>query len=150
MTLENLARIGKLNPHNPTREEITKLLTAARRNIKDAHVEDVSLETRFDAAYKAVMQCALVALIANGFRPSTNVPGHQAMVIQSLPKTVGLDNDRWVVLDALRRKRNLSDYSGEGISEKEAASCTRSAKRLLATVEAWLHANRSDLMTPGR
>lgn len=150
MTLENLVQIGKLKAHKPTREEITKLLAAARRNLKDAHVKDVSTETRFDAAYRAVMQCAMVALMANGFRPSTNEPGHHATVIQSLPKTIGLPNERWVVLDKLRRKRNLSTYSGEGISDTEVISCRQAAEDLLASVEAWLRANRSDLMGASR
>ena len=67
MTLENLAQIGKLKPHKPTHEEITKLLAGARRDLKDAGVQDISTETRFDAAYRAAMRCALVALMANGF-----------------------------------------------------------------------------------
>jgi hypothetical protein len=150
MTLENLLKIGKLKPHKPTREEVTRLLVAARLNLKDAHVKDISTETRFDAAYRAVMQCAMVALMANGFRPSTNEPGHHATVIQSLPKTVGLPTEQWVVLDQLRRKTNLSTYSGEGISDAEIVSCTRAAENLLGSVEVWLRANRPDLMEPGR
>ncbi len=146
MTLENLAQIGKLKAHKPERAEIARLLTAVRRNLKDARVKGVSTETRFDAAYRAVMQCALAALMANGFRPSTNEPGHHATVIQTLPKTIGLPNERWVVLDKLRRKRNLSAYSGEDISETEVASCTRAAEELLASLETWLRAHRSDLI----
>jgi hypothetical protein len=50
MSLENLARIGKLKRHRPTRQEIMRLLSAAERNIRDAHVDAISAETRFDAA----------------------------------------------------------------------------------------------------
>ena len=67
MSLENLAKIGKLKQHSVTREDAAKLLAAARRNLA---------ETRFDLAYKAVMQCGLLAIMANGYRPSTNEPGH--------------------------------------------------------------------------
>jgi HEPN domain-containing protein len=146
MTLENLVQIGKLKPHKPTPEEIAKLLVAVRRNLRDAHVDAISSESRFDLAYKAIMQCALVAVLANGFRPSTNEPGHHATVIQSLVKTVGVANDFIVVLDQLRKKRNLSDYSGEGIGEEDAAACVRTAEKLLSTVEQWLRANRPNLM----
>ncbi|MBI5613102.1 MAG: DNA-binding protein [Gammaproteobacteria bacterium] len=146
MTLENLAQIGKLKPHKPTREEIARLLTAVRRNLKDARHKDISSESRFDIAYKAVMQCALLAFMANGFRPSTSEPGHHATVIQSLPKTVGLSNERVIILDKLRKKRNLSDYTGEGIGEEEAGACVRAAEDLAATVEQWLRANRPDLL----
>ena len=146
MTLENLALIGKVKPHNTSREEIARLMAAVRRNLKDARLDGISSETRFDVAYKAVMQCALVALMANGFRPSTNEPGHHATVIQSLPKTVGLPNERVIVLDQLRKKRNLSDYTGEGVSDEQASACVRAAEDLAATVEQWLRANRPELM----
>ncbi len=146
MTLENLAQIGKVKPHNTSREEIARLMAAVRRNLKDAHLGGISSETRFDVAYKAVMQCGLVALMANGFRPSTNEPGHHATVIQSLPKTVGLSNARVIVLDQLRKKRNLSDYTGEGVSDEQASACVRTAEDLASTVEQWLRANRPELM----
>ena len=146
MTLENLLQIGKLKPHKTTREEIARLLAAVRRNLKDAHHGDISPESRFDIAYKAVMQCALTAVMANGFRPSTSEPGHHATVIQSLPKTVGLPNARVVVLDQLRKKRNLNDYTGSGVTSEEAAACVRAAEDLAATVEQWLRTNRPDLL----
>ena len=50
MTLENLLQIGRLKPHATDRDEIQRLLEAARRNLADAEVTAVSLETRFDAA----------------------------------------------------------------------------------------------------
>lgn len=146
MTLENLAQIGKLKPHKTTREEIARLLAAVRRNLKDARINVLSPDSRFDIAYKAVMQCALIAMMANGFRPSTNEPGHHATVIQSLPKTIGLSDDRMIVLDNLRKKRNLSDYVGKDISEEEAAACVRAADDVAAVMEKWLRANRPDLM----
>jgi hypothetical protein len=125
MTLENLARIGKPRSHETNRTEAGKLLAAARRNLADARVKQVSSETRFDAAYKAAMQCALVALMANGFRPSSNEPGHHATLLQTLPKTLGLSDDTWIVLDKLRRIRNSSDYTGQEVSEQETAACVR-------------------------
>lgn len=135
MTLENLLQIGKLKPHEASQEELRRLLAAARRNLKDAQLAGLSAESRFDIAYKAVMQCALLAMMAHGYRPSTNEPGHHALVIQSLPKTLGISAGEMVVLDALRKKRNLNDYSGEGISETEAESCLRAARRLIGLVD---------------
>ena len=134
MTLENLLQIGKLKPHEPSLNELQRLLEAARRNLKDAQLAGLRAESRFDIAYKAVMQCALLAMMAHGYRPSTNEPGHHALVIQSLPKTLGMPAEEMVVLDALRRKRNLNDYSGAGVSELEAESCLRAARRLISQV----------------
>lgn len=102
MTLENLhnlEKIGQLKSHVTGREEMRRLLEAARRNLADADVDLISAETRFNSAYKAVMQLALVAMMANGFRPDTNRPGHHMTVIQSLPHTIGLSPGRTAVLD---------------------------------------------------
>jgi hypothetical protein len=107
VSLENLLKIGQLKPHTPEAVEIDRLLIAARRNLRDARVTSISPETRFDAAYKAIMQSALAALMMNSYRPDTNRPGHHMTVIQSLPLTVGLDSKRVIVLDALRRQRNV-------------------------------------------
>ena len=144
MTLENLLHIGKLKSHKPSPAELQRLLAAARRNLKDAGHTEISPESRFDIAYKAVMQCALLAMLAQGFRPSTNEPGHHAIVIQSLPKTLGIPNADMLVLDKLRKKRNLSDYSGEGVSGSEAESCIRAAQKLIAAVESLLYARFPD------
>jgi hypothetical protein len=50
------------------------------------------------------------------------------------------------VLDALRKQRNLSGYSGDLVSDAAAAESLASAKELLAHVEAWLKAQRADLL----
>lgn len=145
MTLDNLLRIGQLKRHTTDRAEISYLLAAARRNLGDARAENISIENRFDASYKCIMQCALVALMANGFRPDTKVPGHHQTVIQSLPKTIGLPPARVAVLDTLRNKRNLSDYTGKDIDPASLAACIQEAERLLGEVTAWLAANHPEL-----
>ena len=145
MNLENLARIGQLKPHPVDASEIRQLLASAARNLKDSRVSELSTETRFDCAYKAVMQSALVALMANGYRPSTNVPGHQMTTIQSLTITIALDPRRMVVLDALRRKRNLSDYLGADLDDDSTDACVAEATQLLEDVAAWLLATHPAL-----
>lgn len=146
MTLENLLKIGQLKSHATDATEIGRLLSAARRNLADARVKQVSPETRFDAAYKAIMQSALAALMAKGYRPDTNRPGHHVTVLQSLPTTIGLPSERMIVLDALRRKRNLSDYMGEDVDEVSAKNCVREAEQLLREVEARLRKSHPNLI----
>lgn len=107
VSLENLLRMGQLKAHPPQAEEIERLLLAARRNLGDAEIKSISPETRFDAAYKAIMQSALAALMMQGYRPDTNRPGHHMTVIQSTPLTLGLPAKRMVVLDALRRHEDF-------------------------------------------
>lgn len=145
MSLENLLKIGQLKAHPVDGEEIRRLLAAARRNLADARVTAISPETRFDAAYKAIMQMALAVLMAHGYRPDTNRPGHHLTVVQGLSLTIGLTPTRVAVLDALRRTRNVSDYTGQDIDDSAAANCSAEAERLLKDVTGWLKANRPGL-----
>ena len=146
MTLQNLAKIGQLNPHKATAEEVARLFTAIRRNLADAEIKGISNETRFDCAYKAIMQCALLAMVANGYRPSTSAPGHHQTMLQSLPLTLGLSNDVWIVLDALRKKRNQNDYTGMPLAAAEAQEAIDQAKELLITLQSHLRSHHPLLL----
>src|SRR4030066_2141733 len=130
MTLENLLKTKQLQPHNPAREAVQRLLQAAARNIADARVEKISGENRFDAAYKAIMQCAMVALWANRYRTATSQPGHHQTAIQTLPITIGLEQSTVIVLDALRKQRNVSDYEGDPISDQVVIECIKKEEQL--------------------
>lgn len=138
MSLENLVKIGQLNRHEATPEGIQRLLAAARRNLQDAGVSANSHETRFDCAYKAIMQCALAALQANGYRPSTNAPGHHQTMLQSLPLTIGASNETWITLNALRKKRNLNDYTGAPLEQGAMEEAIAQARHLMIAVAGWL------------
>jgi hypothetical protein len=83
--------------------------------------------------------------MANGYRPDTKVPGHHQTVIQSLPKTISLPNTRVGVLDSLRAKRNLSDYTGKEIDTASLAVAISEARSLLEEVIGWLGINRPQL-----
>lgn len=92
------------------------------------------------------MQTALVAMLANGYRPVTSEAGHHQLLIQALPKTAGIDPDRVRDLDAYRAARNQSDYRGVPVSDAVAAECRDEADALLADVRTWLASNRPDLL----
>jgi hypothetical protein len=150
VSLQNLLKTGQLKEHPPDAAEVQRLLAAAGRNLADARVTAISPETRFDAAYKAAMQAALAALMAHGYRPDTNRPGHHMTVLQVLTLTIGLAPARVTVLDTLRRKRNLSDYTGDDIDDSSSEHGIAEAERLLQDVVAWLKANRPQLIDPQR
>ena len=138
MTLENLLAIKRLQRHEAGRDAILKLLAASQRNLADAKVTSISAENRFDAAYKSILQCAMAALWSKGFRTSTSEPGHHQTAIQALPLTLGLDSATVIVLDALRKQRNLNDYTGDGVSEALLTECIGQAETLLRHVRATL------------
>ena len=60
--------------------------------------------------------------------------------------TLGVSPATVRVLDALRKQRNLSDYSGDLIPDAAAAECLTSAQELFSHVRSWLQANRPDLL----
>lgn len=137
MSLDNLVGIS-LEKIDPDEVMIKKLLNAAKRNIKDAHVLKISSENRFDAAYKAIMQLANLALLAKGYRTLTSKPGHHMTMIQSLSQTLGLDKQTVIVLDALRKQRNIADYSGDFVPKSAVVECLLRAEDLLLLINIWL------------
>ena len=146
MSLENLLRIGQLKAHRAERTEIARLLVAAERNIVDARNPDNSTATRFDCAYKTIMQSSLAALQASGYRPDAKRPGHHMTIIQSLGLTLGVDGPRVAVLDKLREKRNLADYTGAELDLVTTEACVAQATRLLAELRAWLAKSHPQLL----
>jgi uncharacterized protein (UPF0332 family) len=141
MTLDNLVDVS-LERIEPDRVSVQRLLEAAERSLNDAQISGLSSEGRFDLAYKAIMQTANAALQANGYRTLTSRPGHHGMMIQSLPKTIGLESQKMMLLDKLRRQRNDIDYSGDVVSEGMAKSCIAEADSLLQRVKGWIAQHR--------
>ena len=145
MGLDKLAGIT-LGRIDPDASVIKRLISAAERNIADAHVMEISAENRFDVAYKAIMQLANAALQANGYRTLTNKPGHHMTMIQTLNQTIGLDRRTVIVLDALRKQRNVADYSGDIIPKSAVDECISHAEDLLYKINCWLKENKPELI----
>ena len=137
MGLGNLVGIS-LEAIEPDVNVIKRLRAAALRNINDSRLENLSTENRFDLAYKAIMQMANTALQANGYRTLTSRPGHHATVIQTPNQTIGLDRETVVVIDALRKQRNVADYSGDLIPNSTAEECQKIAEILFERLTSWL------------
>jgi uncharacterized protein (UPF0332 family) len=81
------------------------------------------------------MQCALAAMMAAGYRPSTNQPGHHQTLLQALHLTLGLTNDEWIVLDSLRKKRNQADYTGAPVSATEVSEAVTKATLMVTRLQ---------------
>lgn len=144
MTLQNLLGVN-LDAVAPERAEVAKMLAAAERNLADARLAGLSAETRFDVGYKAIMQLAMLALYANGYRTLTSRPGHHQTAIQSLTLTVALAPEQVRVLDALRKQRNRADYSGDLVPDSTVNECVASATALNAHLRTWLKSNKPEL-----
>ena len=105
--LENLARLGHLQPEPPAQQEIDGLLTSGVRRLQDAENTSLSLESRFDLAYNAAHALALAGLRLRGYRSK-----NRYTVFQVLPHTLGIESAKWRVLDQAHNKRNRSEYDG--------------------------------------
>ena len=144
MSLENLVGVS-LEKIDPNQATIKRLMSAAERNIEEAKIAQIGPENRFDIAYKAIMQLANAALQANGFRTLTSKPGHHRTMIQALGKSASIDAETIMVLDAMRKQRNVVDYSGDVVPESAATECVMRAEALLRSVKVWLENNKPEL-----
>ena len=145
MSLNN--RVGRsLERITPDAANIRKLITAAARNIKDARVKKISLENRFDAAYKAIMQLANAVLQANGLRTLTSKPGHHIVMLDSMGEVFGLSKMQITILHSLRKQRNLADYSGDTVPKSAVEECLKQADDLYQVASEWFSKNKPELI----
>jgi hypothetical protein len=145
MTLQNLVGVS-LEQITPARETVKRLLDGMTRHIADAKVQAISAETRFGSAYTAIRMLADVGLHANGYRTLTSKPGHHQTAIQTLPTSLGVDSKTVVRLDALRKQRNLAEYTGDMVPESAVVECLMHAQSLQALALNWLKNNKQELL----
>jgi len=134
MSLDNLVRIGQLEKVEALPTDVQRLLEAAQRALQDANTPGLSNESRFDIAYRAIMQAANAVLQASGYRTLTSRPGHRQTMIQTLPLTMGLDMAIVIQLDALRKQRNVIDYSGDLVGDAMVAEALWHAAALVELI----------------
>lgn len=116
-------RAGQLKAEPRNEAECRRMLALASTRLADAQLAKASLEGRFTSVYSAAHAAALAALRWHGYRSQ-----NRFTVFQCLAHTVSWPADRWRVLDAAHRKRNLAEY--EGVLEVEES--TVSELRILA------------------
>ena len=105
--LDNLVRVGHLKAEPRNAQEVTRMLAMAQTRLKDAKLNNLSLEGRFTSAYNAAHAAALAALRWHGYRSE-----NRYTVFQCLTHTLGWPANRWRVLDTAHQKRNLAEYEG--------------------------------------
>lgn len=104
---ENLVNIGQLKTEPGDQAEFDGLVNSGRLRLKDAHLDTLSLESRFDLAYNAAHALALAALRWQGYRSD-----NRYIVFQCLPHTLGVDTKVWRVLAHCHNIRNRGEYEG--------------------------------------
>lgn len=110
MTLENLLGKGlQREATNP--EEIRRFLSKIATKLSDAQSTSVSLDSRFDLAYEALLQINLAALRANALRPDSR-GGHHVLALQTLHISTGYPKEKPSLLDEFCRQRAMGLYDG--------------------------------------
>ena len=66
-------------------------------------------------------------------------------MFQLLPQTLGIDKKTVTILDAMRKQRNIADYSGDIIPENAIVACIAQAEALLKDFKKWLRVNDSGI-----
>jgi hypothetical protein len=129
--LDNLVELGKLKPEPPSQEEVAALIRSGLVRLRDAKIELLSIESRFDLAYNAAHALSLAALRQAGYRSD-----NRYLVFQCLRHTLSLPNEQWRVLDQAHRKRNLMEYQGEfDLEEKLLDALIRTAELVAERVQ---------------
>ena len=67
-------------------------------------------------------------------------------MLQTLNQTIGLERQTMIQLDALRKQRNVADYSGDLVSEKAVNACIAQARALELIVVEWITKNKPELL----
>lgn len=129
--LDNLVRVGHIKAEPRNVQEVTRMLAMAQTRLKDAKLNNLSLEGRFTSASNAAHAVALAALRWHGYRSE-----NRYTVFQCLTHTLGWPAHRWRVLDTAHQKRNLAEYEGYlDVEESTVAEMCALVQSLISDVQ---------------
>jgi len=146
MILENWVEYGWLKAEPSSPEEIRDLFGIVARALKDANVDAISDDLRFQAAFGAALTVANTALRASGYRTRVQV-GHHQKIVESLEFTVKADPKLIQKLLVFSKKRNVASYDAAGsVSQQDLEQAIKVANELQQTVATWLQNNHPKLL----
>src|ERR1017187_7201198 len=146
MSLEKWVEYGWLKSEPSSSEEIVGLFGIVTRALKDANVQAISDDLRFQAAFSAALTAANIALRASGYRTRVQA-GHHQKIVESLEFTLKADPRLIQKLKVLSKKRNATSYDSAGnVSDQELEQAIKVAHELQQDVTRWLDRNHPELM----
>jgi hypothetical protein len=146
MSLEKWREYGWLKAEPSSPEEIADLLGIVTRTLKDAKVEVISDDLRFQAAFSAALTTANIALRASGYRTRVQA-GHHQKVVESLELTLRVDQKLIQKMKVFSKKRDSTSYDAAGsVSQQELEQAIKIASELQQSVITWLNKNYPELM----
>lgn len=103
--LDNLVKTGKLKTEPPDQNEFNGLLDAARFQLQDSQLANLTEHSRFSLA--DFLWHMAQPTHRHGYRSENRYMGFQC-----LQYTVGMETAKWHVLDKCHKQRNLAEYEG--------------------------------------
>lgn len=145
MKLYELEERGYLARITPSKDDMAHLITAIQRRLMDAKNETVTRENRLQQAYQAVLQVAIAALHAKGYRLKSK-PAHHVMAIESLEHTIGVERRLRDYYQSLRKRRHDVIYDAViSVSEQDLEEAIERAESLFAAFRQWLEKEQPEL-----
>ncbi len=146
--MQELLDSHRLTDSQTSAEEIGDLLHLVEQYLADAHVEAISADLRFAAAYQAALQLATIPLRCAGYR--TTGEGRHVTAFQALPLIMGESYGELAdYCDTCRRKRHEAEYRRVGrISPGEVTELIEAVASFRHQVKQWLEAHRRESGSP--
>ena len=129
----------------PNARDVKAWLTQAQAKLNDARIAQVSAPTRMDAAYDAVLFCALAVACAQGWRAGSE-KGHHAVVLEGAAQAIGWGELGFDELDTLRDWRSRKYRAGFDIKPDEVNEAIAMATPFLEQVGEWFLSRQAKLL----
>ncbi|GEM_PF-5725187 len=144
MSLQKWLDSGFLRTAKPVAKDIAEKYRIAERNLRAASLEGQPDDIAFRLAYEAVVVVAQALLLADGYRPATTCSHYYS--IESLEYTLGESRDKLILLQAMVKKRHISQYEMiDTISPGELKAMLKEARRIQDLGTAILMAKHPEL-----
>jgi len=129
----------------PNGRDVMAWLQQAQFKLMDAGIAQVSLTTRLDAAYDAVLFCCLAVACAQGYRAGSE-KGHHIVVLEGAAHAVGLTQTKFDELDTLRDWRSRKYRSGFKVEPREVDEAIAIATPFVGQVAEWFASHHATLL----
>lgn len=138
MKLHELEERRYLERLEPSRDDMANLVRAIRRRLLDAANRTVTKESRLQQAYQAVLQVAIAALHARGYRLRSK-PAHHVVGLETLAETMSVPRQQVDYFQTLRKRRHHAIYDAViSISTVDLETAIGEATRLAERFRRWL------------
>ncbi len=118
---------------------VNRQLEAAVQRLGDAHVSELSISTRYQAARAAILSCASAVLAAHSIRLS-RVPGNEDLLLKHLSDQLALNNSIRLAIRQLMEQQHGDQLAPAQRTPLELGELVSLAETILSETRRWLDA----------